>query len=186
MRIWIIIGLVALGGLYFWKGNSMVKQEEITEVRLIPREELFGNPDRLHARLSPDGRYLAYLDPFKNVLNVWVQDLKEDTPPEPYTFDEGRGIRVFHWAFQEGTLIYKQDEDGDENWRLYQLDLATRKHTFNAWQKSHGDGGQIAPLKAPYHVDCPNDRNPEYFDLWEINLKTGDKKRVLKTINLLI
>ena len=34
---------------------------------LIPREVLFGNPDRASAQLSPDGSHVAYLTPFDGV-----------------------------------------------------------------------------------------------------------------------
>jgi len=38
---------------------------------LIPREILFGNPERQNPQISPDGKYLAYLAPDKNnVLQV--------------------------------------------------------------------------------------------------------------------
>ncbi len=41
---------------------------------LIPREILFGNPERANPQISPDGKYLAYLAPDKkNVLQVWMR-----------------------------------------------------------------------------------------------------------------
>ncbi len=43
-----------------------------TTVPLIPREVLFGNPDRASAQISPDGAHLAWLAPRDGVLNVWV------------------------------------------------------------------------------------------------------------------
>lgn len=33
------------------------------QVPLIPRDELFGNPDKAAARISPDGARLSYLRP---------------------------------------------------------------------------------------------------------------------------
>ena len=39
-------------------------------VELIPRDVLFGNPDRLGVQLSPDGRYLSFVAPWEGVLNV--------------------------------------------------------------------------------------------------------------------
>ena len=40
-------------------------------VPLIPREVLFGNPEKVAPRLSPDGERLAYLAPKDGVMNVW-------------------------------------------------------------------------------------------------------------------
>src|SRR5437764_6237521 len=40
---------------------------------LIPREILFGNPERTDPQISPGGSQLTWLAPDKNgVLNVWV------------------------------------------------------------------------------------------------------------------
>lgn len=43
------------------------------EPPLIPREILFGNPERTLPRLSPDGTKISWLAPSKDgVLNVWA------------------------------------------------------------------------------------------------------------------
>jgi hypothetical protein len=45
---------------------------------LIPREVLFGNPERTSPKLSPDGQYISWLAPNdKNVLQVFVRGINE-------------------------------------------------------------------------------------------------------------
>ncbi len=84
---------------------------------IIPREDLFGNPERTSAQISPDGKYLAWLAPDEGVLNVWVKTLgKEDS--RPVTHDRKRGVRFFFWAFDGKHLLFIQDKDGDENWQI--------------------------------------------------------------------
>ncbi|MEA2685028.1 MAG: hypothetical protein QOE93_223, partial [Actinomycetota bacterium] len=39
-------------------------------VPLVPREVLFGNPDRVSPSISPDGARLAWIAPDEGVLNV--------------------------------------------------------------------------------------------------------------------
>ena len=39
---------------------------------LIPRDDLFGNPEKASPNISPDGTRLAYLAPDEGVLNVWT------------------------------------------------------------------------------------------------------------------
>src|ERR1700716_3379300 len=41
-------------------------------VELIPRQVLFGNPERVSPSISPDGTQLAWIAPHEEVLNVWV------------------------------------------------------------------------------------------------------------------
>jgi len=100
-------------------GDSMKK----SEVPIIPRQTLFGNPVKTSPSLSPDARYLAYIAPVNNVLNVWVKAIgKEDD--HVVTHDTNRGIRHYFWAEDSKHVLYLQDKDGDENWRLYGVDLA--------------------------------------------------------------
>ncbi len=47
-------------------------------VDLIPREVLFGNPERVSPHISPDGSQLAWIAPRDGVLNVWVAPVGAD------------------------------------------------------------------------------------------------------------
>src|SRR3954462_5072985 len=72
---------------------------------LIPREILFGNPERTNPQLSPDGKHLAYLAPDeKNVLQVWLQPAEggADQPAQVLTADKKRGIHSFFWTYLPG------------------------------------------------------------------------------------
>src|SRR5581483_6488898 len=94
------------------------------DVPLVPRSVLFGNPERISPRISPDGRRLAWIAPDDGVLNVWVADLTDARKPgagKAVTNDRDRGIRMFFWAHDNKHLVYEQDKGGDENWRLYDV-----------------------------------------------------------------
>lgn len=95
---------------------------------LIPREILFGNPERAAPQISPDGTRMAYLAPVDDVLNVWVGDVGKDND-RPVTHDTDRGIRVYFWAHDARRILYLQDAGGDENWRLFSIDLDTDAET---------------------------------------------------------
>ena len=45
------------------------------------------------------------------------------TEPVRQGEDADRGVRNFAWAHDGRTLLYVQDRGGDENWRLYGVDL---------------------------------------------------------------
>lgn len=92
---------------------------------LIPRQVLFGNPVKASPQISPDGKQLAYLAPDKkDVLQVWVQTLGKDDAKQ-VTADKKRGIRTFLWAYTPDTLMYLQDNEGDENYHIYGVNLKT-------------------------------------------------------------
>lgn len=97
-----------------------------THSRLIPRKVLFGNPDKTDPKLSPDGKQLSYLAPVNDVLNVLVGP-SDGNNMEPVTTDTERGIRSYFWGQDSNSILYLQDGGGDENWRLYRVNLDTRK-----------------------------------------------------------
>ena len=89
---------------------------------LIPRETIFGNPEKADPQISPDGSRMAYLAPLDSVLNVWIGASNTDDYV-PITRDTDRGVRLYFWAHDGRHILYLQDKGGDENWRLYKVDL---------------------------------------------------------------
>jgi dipeptidyl aminopeptidase/acylaminoacyl peptidase len=85
---------------------------------------LFGNPERANALVSPDGRRLSWLAPLDGVLNVWVA-ARAGGDARPVTRDRDRGIRVYFWAHDARHVLYLQDTAGDENWRLFAVEVET-------------------------------------------------------------
>jgi dipeptidyl aminopeptidase/acylaminoacyl peptidase len=140
---------------------------------MIPLEDFFRKPDNVHLRLSPDGRRLAWMAPYKRRLNVFVREMATGEERQ-VTSSETRDVAGFLWAGND-RLIYLQDTGGDENFRLYAVGV---------------DGS--APLNlTPYeNVKCGivddlediddqilfqmNRRDPEYFDVFRLDVNTGD------------
>jgi dipeptidyl aminopeptidase/acylaminoacyl peptidase len=148
---------------------------------LIPRRVLFGNPERVSPALSPDGRRLGWIAPVDGVLNVWVAPLTDLGAAAPVTEDRDRGIRNFAWAHDGRTLLYVQDRGGDENWRLYGVDLergGTRDLT-----PFEGVQARLVGLdrRHPDHVLVGlNQDNPELHDVYRLELATGELTQVAK------
>lgn len=95
------------------------------DVPLIPHSVLFGNPSYLVPEISPDGTRLLYLAPDDGVLNVWAAPVDRPDEAEAVTHDRGRGIRTYGLCHDDRTLFHLRDENGDESWKLYLVDLVT-------------------------------------------------------------
>ncbi|MBV8804268.1 MAG: hypothetical protein JO042_04460, partial [Sinobacteraceae bacterium] len=150
-----------------------------SQVPLIPRTALFGNPVRAQARLSPDGRYLSFLAPKAGVLNVWVAREGKLDAAIAITDDKKRGIRQHYWADDGRHILFLQDEGGDENWRVYSVDVETHQQVdLTPLEKVHGELVGLSHLRSDVALIALNDRTPEYHDLYEINIATGDRKLV--------
>jgi dipeptidyl aminopeptidase/acylaminoacyl peptidase len=90
-------------------------------VDLIPRDVLFGNPERLAPAVSPDGSRLAHIAPADGILNVFVGRLGSDDAKQ-VSNDRERGVRAFAWCMDNRHIVYPQDTGGDENWHLHLVD----------------------------------------------------------------
>jgi dipeptidyl aminopeptidase/acylaminoacyl peptidase len=140
---------------------------------IIPRDDLFGNPDRSTPKISPDGKRLAYLAPDEGVLNVWMRTLRGDDD-RPLTRDRGRGIRWYTWAPNNRQILYVQDRDGDENWHIYGLDLDTLE--VRDLTPIKGVQAQFVAVEPNYPDEiliALNDRDPAHHDVYRLNLKNG-------------
>jgi hypothetical protein len=93
------------------KGNN--REGIMKEDRLIPREVLFGNPDKIAVRMSEDGKYISYLAPLKGVLNVFVAPVENPLAGKAVTSDKERGIRSYSWAKNSNNITLDIEEDDD-------------------------------------------------------------------------
>jgi len=168
-------------------------------VDLIPREVLFGNPERISPHISPDGTRLAWIAPHEGVLNVWVAPIGAsgasgidwDTATV-VTDDTDRGIRVFAWARDGRHLLYLQDTGGDENWRLYDVDLGAETPAAaggkTGWAKRDltpydGIQARIIATKKSHRDEVlvgMNRDNPQLHDVYRLDLKTGNLAKLIE------
>ena len=151
------------------------------EVPLIPRKLLFGNPDKTQARISPDGAKLSYIAPVNGVLNVWVGPVENPEAAKPVTHDTNRGIRFHQWAYTSQHILYIQDIGGDENWRIYGVNLETGEVTdYTPIEKVNARIESLSPRAPDKAVIALNDRNEQVHDLHILDLRTGERSLLIQ------
>jgi len=145
---------------------------------LIPREVIFGNPEKASPRLSPDGTMMSYRAPVDNVMNIWVGTIGKDDV-RVVTKDTLRGIRVYFWAADNKHIMYLQDKGGDENWRLYAVNLETDEirdlTPFDSVQVRIVDRNKHFPNELLIGM---NKDNPQLHDVYHLDLTTGKLEKV--------
>ena len=149
------------------------------KTELIPRKILFGNPERITARLSPDGTKISFLAPINDVLNVWVGPIEDPTSARPITKDTDRGIYRYFWSYTNEHIIYIQDKAGEENWRIYSVHVET--NITKDLTPLEGVNARIQGVspKFPYEILVAlNDRVPELHDIYRVNIETGHRKLI--------
>jgi dipeptidyl aminopeptidase/acylaminoacyl peptidase len=151
------------------------------DATLIPRSVLFGNPDRLSPRVSPDGKRIAFLAPSDGVMNVWVGPADDVAAAKPVTQEKTRAIRRYFWTYTSDHVVYLQDKGGDENWHALSVDLKANK--TQDLTPIDGIAAQIAGLSAKSADEILigiNDRDKKHHDLYRVNIRSGEKKLVQK------
>ena len=151
------------------------------DVPLIPRQDLFGNPEKSNLQISPDGKWLAWLAPINGVLNIFAAPVFDLEEAAPITRDTRRGIRSYYWTYDGVHLVYQQDDGGDENWHLYAADVVNR--TARDLTPYRGVrallAGRSRKIRGEVLISL-NKRNPQYPDLYRANLENGDLTRVVE------
>ena len=141
--------------------------------RLIPLEDFFRNAQEAAYQLSPDGRFLSFMAPYKDCMNVFV---KPTTGGEAIrlTSETERSIGGYAWA-DDDRLVYVKDHGGDENYALYGIRPdGTDGRAYTAF-----DGVKTVIIDDLEEVPGQmiiglNRRNREVFDPYRLDLNTGD------------
>ncbi|PLX27611.1 MAG: S9 family peptidase [Ignavibacteria bacterium] len=167
------------------------------EEALIPRADLFGNPEKASLRISPDGAYISYLAPVEGVLNVWIAPADNPTDAKAVSKDTYRGIRTHFWSYTGKHLLYLQDEGGDENMMLHCVNVETGEDVnltpYDEILDAEGNpimlpsGKKMRPRTQIQELspETPevilvglNKRDPQWFDLYRLNILSGEMEMV--------
>ena len=107
------------------------------------------------------------------MLNVWIRTIGKDDD-RAVTADTKRGIRNFAWQYDNKHVLYMQDVGGDENWRLYQTDIASKQtKDLTPFEKVRVDLVAYDSKKPDTVLFQANKRDPKVFDVYRVDLKTG-------------
>ncbi len=154
---------------------------------IIDRELFFGNPDISGAQISPDGKWISFIKPYRNVQNIWVKETHEAfEKARPVTADSLRPVTNYFWSRNGTYILFVQDKGGDENFRVYAVNP---KEKGDPVPKAR-DLTPLAKVRA-YILDVPkktpneivvglNDRKAELHDVYRVNIETGKRTLLRK------
>ena len=99
--------------------NKKIKNN--IKVPCLPMENFFRNPEKTAFKFSPDGKYLSYLQPWKNRLNIYVEQIADGSIVQITQVTE-RDIAGYFWA-NNSRIAYLKDTGGDEDFKLYAVNI---------------------------------------------------------------
>ncbi len=152
---------------------------------LIDREIFFGNPEYAGAQISPDGKYISFIRPLKDVRNVWVKGVNESfDKARPLTAETKRPVSGYFWSWDSKYILFTKDNDGDENFNVFAVDPsaspATGSEVPTATNLTNATGVRTfiydVPETDPDFIYIGiNDRDKSWHDLYKVQISTGTK-----------
>ncbi len=156
---------------------------------IIDRELLFGNPEIASGKLSPDGKFISFIKPYKGTLNIWVKGANEKfEDARPLTADTTRPIRSYFWSKDSRYILYVQDKGGDENFNIYSVDPSAQatKHGIPENKDLTKLQGVRVYIYGVAHNNPDivfiglNDRDKSWHDLYKLSISTGERTLLFK------
>ena len=153
---------------------------------LIDRELFFGNPEISGAQISPDGRYVSFLKPYKDTRNIWVKRTSDPySAAKLITNDIKRPVTQYFWSRDGKYILFVQDQGGDENFNVYAVDPASSpaagQEVPTARNLTEAKGVRAAIYDVPknnpdiMYVGI-NDRDKAWHDLYRVTISTGQRE----------
>jgi dipeptidyl aminopeptidase/acylaminoacyl peptidase len=157
---------------------------------LIDRELIFGNPEIDAAELSPDGKYVAFVKPWKDTSNVYVKGVDQPfSAARLMTTETKRPVAGYFWSWDSKFILYAKDNGGDENYNVYAVDPAAKPAAGADAPPSRDmtglKGTRVQIINLPksdpdtMYIGL-NDRDKAWHDLYKLKLSTGEKTLVRK------
>ena len=157
---------------------------------LIDRDIIFGNPEIAGAQLSPDGRFIAFLKPWKDTRNIYVKGVSEPfSAARLMTTETKRPVAGYFWTQDGKYIVFVKDHDGDENFNVYAVDPAAKPGAGDDAPPSRDLTGLKGVRVALYAVPKSdpdtiyiglNDRDKAWHDLYKLKISTGEKTLIHK------
>jgi dipeptidyl aminopeptidase/acylaminoacyl peptidase len=146
------------------------------------KETLFTPPDYLSFRLNSQGTYLSYIGTDENgVPNLFIADGINVLTAKALSFYDAPGIIQFFWSGKGDKILLLKDERGAGKLRIHLYDIHN-KEISDLSEDFQNSSSLILKMHSTENKAIVgfNERNPNFHDLYLVDLDTKEKKLVLE------
>ncbi|QJD95649.1 S9 family peptidase [Mucilaginibacter robiniae] len=147
--------------------------------RQIPVRDFFKTPEKSFFKISPDGKYVSYLKPYKDKQNLFIQSLADGKETMATSFSD-YPVRDYFWTYNN-QLVFVQDIITQDKFKMYALDVNTL-HLRNLLNEAKVRMRLLnCSRNQPDIITITsNKRDSAKFDVYQLNIKTGNLKLYLQ------
>jgi dipeptidyl aminopeptidase/acylaminoacyl peptidase len=166
LRIFLFVLMAALGAC----------KQHARQIAII---DFFKTPEKVAYRISPDGKYLSYLKPFKDKQNIFIQSLADGKVQMATSFADYPVRGDYYWTYNN-EIVFFQDNIASDEIKMFALDISTLKTSLIISQKKVRIAILGRDRAEPDIITVRmNQRDPANFDIYRLNIKTGELKPYL-------
>ncbi len=155
----------------------VVTTDRISKIPWIPLRNFFRNPLKTAFQISPDGKYLSFMGPYQNRMNIFIRK-RGAIETVRVTGETSRDIHDYFWK-GNNRIIYRRDFMGDENYHLFTVERDGRN--LKDLTPFTGVRAEIIDIHNGHDGEMIiglNKRNPQVFDAFRLNVVTGEMKMI--------
>ena len=141
--------------------------------REIPVSDFFKTPEKSFFKISPDGKYVSYLKPYKDKQNLFIQSLSDGKERMATSFTDYSIRNDYTWTYND-QIVFSQDLISVDQFKVYAID-ASNLHMRNILSQ-----GKVRVFMLSLNKHEPdvitirmNKRDPANFDVYKLNIKTS-------------
>jgi len=143
----------------------------------VPLKDFFKNPEKSGYQISPDGKYISYLGPYKKRMNIFVRPI-DNEKAKRITSVTDRDLGGYFWK-SGSRIVYLKDSAGDENFHLFAVNVdGTNLRDLTPFPGVKADFVDVLEDNDNEMLVQLNKENKEIFDVYRLNINTGEMTKI--------
>jgi len=143
--------------------------------REIPINDFFKDAEQSIFRISPDGKYVSYLKPYKGRQNIFIKSLADGKEQMATSFAD-YSVRDYSWTYNN-QIILSQDVISADEFKMYAIDVENLKiRNILSLEKGRIRLLNSQKINPDVITISMNKRDPAIFDIYKLDIKTGELK----------
>lgn len=147
-------------------------------------EDYFSRPKASQFQLSPDGKYMSYMEKDdNNKRHVYVKEIATEKI-QRIIEEKDELIRGYGWI-NENRLVYLMDQGGNERYHIYAVNLdGTNNLDLTPFEGVQASILTILKDQKDYIIIQLNKNNPQIFEPYKLNIVNGEMEQLYENTDV--